>query len=174
MQQQQQPSSPTSSQSIENLLDFGSSSSSSSPQQGNDSLAAFILQPTPLSPSKPSGLRFSSQASLAPKQYQQKWTSLPQCATVNTRLRNPKSVSSPDSITSTLAQRNIKCLASGNAPNALKFYFYAAKEDDSATWFMVETLVSLTDGAINGKVKCDDERLADQFIRAFEDAIQSI
>eukprot|EP00164_Ancoracysta_twista_P004488 GFYU01006054.1.p1 GENE.GFYU01006054.1~~GFYU01006054.1.p1 ORF type:complete len:364 (-),score=78.54 GFYU01006054.1:72-1163(-) len=134
------------------------------PPQANlldmDNLMGDISAPAP-------GVALKPSPTIDPGLFQQKWGSLPQSGTLELQLPGPPP---QGQLERSLAAKHIVCMASGTVGDQMKFYFYAEK--DTGGFFLVETILNLTNSSLRGSFKSDHADLTNAFVDVFRAACQ--
>lgn len=110
------------------------------------------------------------QPALDPKSFQARWASFPERANIALQV---SAVPSPSIIENQMANRRIRCVASGSVKDDLKFYFYS-QEVGTGNYFLVELLVKKSQLSMTGKVKGEDEHATAKFTEYFQTQISAV
>lgn len=167
-------SSPAYSTSLIPDADFLSLTAPSIPSQPSsvlDDLLGFGMPVTP-----PLALKLNPKAVLDPGSFQRKWGQL--TTTVSQELTlNPQGAAAlavPQALLRHMQGHSIQCIASGGQPPNLKFFFFAQRDGETSTFFLVECLVNTSSAKAQMKIKTEDPSLSEPFSALFQSALSSL
>jgi hypothetical protein len=162
------------------LADLGPSSSTpgGTVQGGglDDLLAGFGGPSTSQQqPPPPPVLQLVPRPTLDAGTFQRKWGQLPVGQTIQETLQ-PQAhakLANPQALLRHMASNSIACMASGSAGGSLRFFFYAQTTDAGVGdgFFLVELMVSTSQGAASAKVKGEQAHLLESFAQVFRTAL---
>lgn len=81
------------------------------------------------------------------------------------------SLTTPQSLIRHMQANSIHCIASGGQPPNFKYFFFAQKDDGSASFFLVECIVNTSSAKAQVKVKADDANASETFFALFQSAL---
>ncbi|XP_077219797.1 adaptin family protein [Tasmannia lanceolata] len=134
--------------------------------------AAPAPAPAP-APSPPPPLKLNGKPVLDPGTFQRKWSQLPISLSQDSSLspRGTAALTSPQVLLRHMQGHSIQCIASGGQVPNFKFFFFAQKADESASFFLVECLINTSSAKAQMKVKADDGNAANAFAALFMSAL---
>jgi len=107
---------------------------------------------------------------LAAEKYQEMWGMLSESASVQRVLQQMATTSQIEQM---CIDKSIACIASGEQNNEMKFYFYAIKGDQTAT-FLVELQINTLNRNLSASIKSDGPSDAQGFKNILESALSSL
>ncbi|OUZ99957.1 Clathrin/coatomer adaptor [Macleaya cordata] len=153
----------------------------------NSSLPTYAPQPTlaiddllglgptiePAAVPAPPSLNLNGRAVLDPSSFQRKWGQLPVSLSQEYSMspRGVAALTSPQVLLRHMQAHSIHCIASGGQAPNFKFFFFAQKAEESATFFLVECLINTSSSKAQMKVKADDQSLSEAFSALFQSAL---
>lgn len=123
-----------------------------------------------IAPSPP--LKLNSKPVLDPSTFQQKWRQLSVSISQEESL-SPQGVAamtSPQALLRHMQSHYIHCIASGGQAPNFKFFFFAQKADEPAT-FLVECIINSSMCKAQIKIKADDQSASQPFSALFQSAL---
>ncbi|XP_058113759.1 beta-adaptin-like protein A [Magnolia sinica] len=138
---------------------------------GIDDLLGLGL-PAPAAPSLPL-LKLNAKPVLDPSSFQRKWGQLPISLSQDGSISplGVAALTTPQVLLRHMQGHSIQCIASGGQAPNFKFFFFAQKADDSASFFLVECLINTSLGKAQIKVKADDGNASEAFTALFRSAL---
>ncbi|XP_078431781.1 adaptin family protein [Wolffia australiana] len=126
-----------------------------------------------LSVPRPPALTLNPKAALDPGSFQRKWSQLSISSSQEFEMepRGVVALVAPQSLLRHMQGHHIQCIASGGQPPCFKFFFYAQREGQSASFFLVECLVNSSTAKVQVKIKADDSAAAGDFGSLFQTAL---
>lgn len=168
-------SSPAYSTSLIPDADFLSLTAPSIPSQPSSVLDDLLGLGMPVTP-PPLALKLNPKAVLDPGSFQRKWGQL--TTTVSQELTlNPQGAAAlavPQALLRHMQGHSIQCIASGGQPPNLKFFFFAQRDGETSTFFLVECLVNTSSAKAQMKIKTEDPSLSEPFSALFQSALSSL
>jgi AP-4 complex subunit beta-1 len=110
------------------------------------------------------------QPALDTKTYQSKWTQLPERGVLQLQIQH---VPTSSIVETQMANRRIRCVASGSVKDDMKFYFYAQQVGTGA-YFLVEVLLKKSSLSLLAKCKGEPEGASQQFLEYFEEQLRIV
>ncbi|KAF9615369.1 hypothetical protein IFM89_023020 [Coptis chinensis] len=126
--------------------------------------------PTTLSPPP---LNLNAKAAIEPGAFQRKWGQLPVSSSQECSIspQGAASMTTPQVLLKHMQGHSIHCIASGGKAPNFKFFFFAQKEEELATFFLVECLLNASSAKAQIKIKADDQSTSDAFSVLFQSAL---
>lgn len=115
-------------------------------------------------------LQLVLQPALDPKSFQGKWVAFPERGTIEVEISAPPVL---NIVETQMSNRSIRCVASGDVGDTMKFYFYAQQVGTGA-YFLVETIIEKSKLMLTAKFKGEDDNATMQFMDYFETAITTV
>lgn len=115
-------------------------------------------------------LQLVLQPVLDPKSFQGKWVQFPERGSIEVEISAPPVLSV---VETQMSNRSIRCVASGDVGDTMKFYFYAQQVGTNA-YFLVETVITKSQLMLTAKFKGEDDNATMQFMDYFENAITTV
>ncbi|KAK8970267.1 Beta-adaptin-like protein A [Platanthera guangdongensis] len=145
------------------------------PSQPSPVLVDLLGLGTPDAPPPPA-LKLNPKGVLDPGSFQRKWGQL--TTTVSQELAlNPQGVAAlaaPQALLRHMQGRSIQCIASGGQPPNLKFFFFAQRDGETSSFFLVECLINTSSAKAQIKIKTEDPNLSEPFSALFQSALTEL
>lgn len=108
-------------------------------------------------------LQLVLQPVLDPKSFQGKWVQFPERGSIEVEISAPPVLSV---VETQMSNRSIRCVASGDVGDSMKFYFYAQQVGTNSI-FLVETIIEKSKLLLTAKFKGEDDNTTMQFMDYF-------
>ncbi|XP_068652768.1 beta-adaptin-like protein A isoform X1 [Aristolochia californica] len=145
------------------------------PQGGSSGIDDLLGLGPPASTSSPASppLKLNVKPVLDPATFQQKWGHLPLSLSQECFItpRGVAALTTPQVLLRHMQGHSIQCIASGGQSPNFKFFFFAQKADQSASFFLVECIINTSSAKAQIKVKADDGASSEAFSSLFRLAL---
>ncbi|KAG9455810.1 hypothetical protein H6P81_000318 [Aristolochia fimbriata] len=123
--------------------------------------------------SAPPPLKLNAKPALDPPTFQRKWGQLPLSLSQECSIspRGVAALTTPQALLRHMQGHSIQCIASGGQSPNFKFFFFAQKADQSASFFLVECIINTSSAKAQMKVKADDGASSEAFLSLFRSAL---
>lgn len=108
-------------------------------------------------------LQLVLQPALDPKSFQAKWVQFPERGSIEVEISAPPVL---NIVETQMSNRSIRCVASGDVGDQMKFYLYAQQLGTNA-YFLVETVIEKSKLLLTAKFKGEDDNATCQFMDYF-------